>query len=80
MIEATHGSVLSQLTLDGLKNITLPLPSLEEQQRIVDRVAEALNRAGEAQRLIDEYMVILAKAQSSVTEVLNSLHLGGGMS
>lgn len=61
--ESTTGSVRQNLTFDTLKSLKIPLPSLEEQTRIVEnynaniRQTEALEqKANNLEKEIDEYL------------------------
>ena len=49
----THGAGTPKLSLDRIKHIAIPVPPLEEQQKIVSQIEELEKQIAEAQAIID---------------------------
>lgn len=70
MIGQAHGGVgLRHITKGKLEAIQLPVPSLNEQRRIVDRINESLSRVNEIERLRSEAVI---EANAILPSMLNS--------
>jgi type I restriction enzyme S subunit len=60
------GSNVSGIAYKRFRSVTIPLPSLEEQQEIVERVKALLSRADKAQQAIEAAQNRAARFQQAV--------------
>jgi type I restriction enzyme, S subunit len=73
MKELTHGSTMRHITKAKFEALDVPVPPLAEQQRIVGRIREAMERVDEAGRLRDE---TVAASQALLPSLLKEVFDG----
>jgi hypothetical protein len=79
LLEKTTGSVIRQVTKGALLDILIPVPDLQMQQLIVDRTTKALQDVHAAHELLREQTHVLNEAKSSLDDLLEHLHVAGGV-
>ena len=66
------GSAQPQITQEGLKSLNIPLPKLEEQKRIADKLDSVLAKVEAAQARLDKIPAILKRFRQSVLAAATS--------
>lgn len=64
--ELTVSTTVKHLLSDGIENIILPLPSIEEQQKISDVLDKKISATDDALEKIQEQISLLEKAKKSI--------------
>lgn len=72
------GSVFSQFSVKKLKDLQIPIPSLEKQKKLVEKVSATRQKLLEYEQQVLITQSALKEQQSTLQNILENIHLGGG--
>ncbi|MEX0084940.1 N-6 DNA methylase [Clostridium butyricum] len=62
----SNGSVMPSISLQNLKEVEIPVPDIEEQKHIVNKIYESRNKIVQIKKLLNENIAIFEKMLSSM--------------
>jgi type I restriction enzyme S subunit len=65
-ITGTQGATFASINKSQIENLTIPLPSLEEQRKIVAKLDKSLSRITKAEELLQQNIANVADLQKSI--------------
>ena len=72
------GSVFSQFSVEKLKDLQIPVPSLEKQKWLIEKVSATRQKLLEYEQQVLITQSALKEQQSTLQNILENIHLGGG--
>ena len=72
------GSVFSQFSVEKLKDLQIPVPSLEKQKWLIEKISATRQKLLEYEQQVLITQSALKEQQSTLQNILENIHLGGG--
>ena len=72
------GSVYAQFSVEKLRDLQIPVPDLEKQKSLVDRVSTTRQKLLEFEQQVLIVQSALKEQQEDLQTILDNVHLGGG--
>ncbi len=72
------GSVFSQFSVEKLKDLQIPVPSLENQKRLIEKVSATRQKLLEYEQQVLIAQSALKEQVNTLNNILENIHLGGG--
>jgi hypothetical protein len=72
------GSVIAQLTIRKLEDVLIPVPDLDIQKAIVEKVYAARQKITEIEHQVLVVQSALKEQQETLQSILDNIHMGGG--
>ena len=72
------GSVFSQFSVEKLKDLQIPVPSLQNQKRLIEKVSATRQKLLEYEQQVLITQSALKEQVNTLNSILENIHLGGG--
>ncbi|MBK9209298.1 MAG: restriction endonuclease subunit S [Anaerolineales bacterium] len=72
------GSVFSQFSVEKLNDLQIPIPDLEKQKRLVEKISETRQKLLEYEQQVLIVQSSLKEQQNHLQNILENIHLGEG--
>ena len=72
------GSVYAQFSIKKLTDLQIPVPNLQQQNSLVEKVAATRQKVLEYEQQVLIVQSALKEQQDDLQQMLDNLHLGGG--